>query len=205
VQIDLDLKKRHFPVFAPPSGMTDVDYLRQKCVEGAEVAVRRQPVAGGARPAGIRAVGHQPHGLCQLLPDRVGLRPVRPGKRDPGTGPRLGVRGDRGVPPGLKQRLSAEYDLLFERFLDPNRAEAPDIDIDFCRDRRELVLNYVKEKYGTDNVAQIGTFGTLGAKAVIRDVARALAVSLDRPTKSAKFVPTGPTSSWPAPSKRAPT
>ena len=93
---------------------------------------------------------------------------------------------------GLSNVCPLKYDLLFERFLDPNRAEAPDIDIDFCRDRRELVLNYVKEKYGEENVAQIGTFGTLGAKAVIRDVARALAVPLDRADEVAKFVPTGP-------------
>src|SRR5262249_22792568 len=67
-----------------------------------------------------------------------------------------------------------EYDLLFERFLDPNRSEAPDIDIDFCQDRRELVIDYVKRKYGEASVAQIGTFGTLAAKAAIKDVGRVL-------------------------------
>src|SRR5262249_60521897 len=56
------------------------------------------------------------------------------------------------------------YDLLFERFLDLNRKEAPDIDIDFCKDRRGEIIRYVKEKYGEENVAQIGTFGTLGRK-----------------------------------------
>ena len=61
-----------------------------------------------------------------------------------------------------------KYDLLFERFLDPNRTEAPDIDIDFCKDRRGEVIEYVKEKYGEANVAQIGTFGTLAAKAAIK-------------------------------------
>ena len=58
-----------------------------------------------------------------------------------------------------------EYDLLFERFLDPNRTEAPDIDIDFCQDRREEVIAYVKQKYGEASVAQIATFGTMAAKA----------------------------------------
>src|SRR5205814_1308773 len=62
-----------------------------------------------------------------------------------------------------------EYDLLFERFLDPNRSEAPDIDIDFCQDRRDLVIQYVKAKYGAESVAQIGTFGTLAAKAALKD------------------------------------
>src|SRR5690606_31689135 len=66
---------------------------------------------------------------------------------------------------GISDVCPIQYDLLFERFLDPSRSEAPDIDIDFCRDRRELVINYVKDKYGHENVAQIGTFGTLKAKA----------------------------------------
>src|SRR5438045_8856839 len=65
-----------------------------------------------------------------------------------------------------------EYDLLFERFLDPNRTEAPDIDIDFCQDRREQVIQYVKQQYGADSVAQTGTFGPLAAKADLNDAGR---------------------------------
>src|SRR5690606_30284480 len=90
---------------------------------------------------------------------------------------------------GISDVCPIKYDLLFERFLDPSRSEAPDIDMDFCRDRRELVLNYVKEKYGHENVAQIGTFGTLKAKAAIRDVARALSIPLKRADEIAKMVP----------------
>ena len=82
-----------------------------------------------------------------------------------------------------------EYDLLFERFLDPNRTEAPDIDIDFCQDRRELVIQYVKQKYGADSVAQIGTFGTLAAKAALKDVGRVLDVPLERVNSMCKLVP----------------
>ncbi len=68
---------------------------------------------------------------------------------------RFRVRRDRGVCARLSDVCPIRYDLLFERFLDPNRTEAPDIDIDFCQDRRELVIQYVKEKYGYANVAQI--------------------------------------------------
>ena len=71
-----------------------------------------------------------------------------------------------------------EYDLLFERFLDESRLEAPDIDIDFCKQRRGDVIQYVKDKYGEANVAQIGTFGTLAARAAIRDVNRGAPVVL---------------------------
>lgn len=67
-----------------------------------------------------------------------------------------------------------QYDLLFERFLNPSRNEMPDIDIDFCRDRREDVIQYVVEKYGSERVGQIITFGTLSARAVIKDVARVM-------------------------------
>ena len=71
-----------------------------------------------------------------------------------------------------------KYDLLFERFLDPNRSEAPDIDIDLCKDRRYQVIEYVRRKYGAANVAQIGTFGTMAAKAALKDVGRALNIPL---------------------------
>ena len=66
------------------------------------------------------------------------------------------------------------YDLIFERFLNPERVSMPDIDIDFCYERRQEVIDYVIEKYGADKVSQIITFGTMKAKAAIRDVGRAL-------------------------------
>ncbi len=79
--------------------------------------------------------------------------------------------------------------MLFERFLDPNRSEAPDIDIDFCQDRREEVIAYVKRKYGEESVAQIGTFGTMAARAAIKDVGRVLDVPLDRVNQLTNMVP----------------
>ncbi len=82
-----------------------------------------------------------------------------------------------------------KYDLLFERFLDENRLEAPDIDIDFCKERRGDIIRYVKDKYGEDNVAQIGTFGTLAARAAIKDVGRALGIPLARVNQITGMVP----------------
>jgi DNA polymerase-3 subunit alpha len=81
------------------------------------------------------------------------------------------------------------YTLLFERFLNPERISLPDIDMDFCMDRRGEVLNYVVDKYGSDHVAQIITFGTLGAKAAIRDVGRVLEMPYAEADKVAKLVP----------------
>ncbi len=82
-----------------------------------------------------------------------------------------------------------KYNLLFERFLNPERVSMPDIDVDFCMNRREEVIKYVSRKYGKDNVSQIATFGTLGAKAVIRDVGRVLNVAYSDVDKIAKLIP----------------
>jgi DNA polymerase-3 subunit alpha len=82
-----------------------------------------------------------------------------------------------------------EYDLIFERFLNPERVSLPDIDIDFCERRRGEVIDYVTRRYGRENVAQIITFGTMKAKAAVRDVARALDISLADANKVAKLIP----------------
>ncbi len=84
------------------------------------------------------------------------------------------------------------YGLLFERFLNPERVSMPDFDIDFCYERRGEVIDYVTKKYGSDRVAQIITFGTLGARAVIRDVARVLDIPYGEADRIAKLVPSGP-------------
>ena len=89
----------------------------------------------------------------------------------------------------LSRVCPLEFDLLFERFLDINRREPPDIDIDFCQLRRGEVIQYVKEKYGQENVAQITTFGTMAARAAIRDVGRALGLPIPRVNAVVAMVP----------------
>ncbi len=82
------------------------------------------------------------------------------------------------------------YNLIFERFLNPERVSMPDIDVDFCAERRDEVIKYVTEKYGVDKVAQIGTFGTMSAKAVIKDVGRALGIPYADVERITKLIPT---------------
>lgn len=82
-----------------------------------------------------------------------------------------------------------KYGLLFERFLNPERISMPDIDVDFCKDRREEVIRYVSEKYGNNKVAHIITFGTMAAKAVVRDVGRAMDIPLSEVDRIAKMIP----------------
>ncbi|MFC3069998.1 DNA polymerase III subunit alpha [Phenylobacterium soli] len=84
------------------------------------------------------------------------------------------------------------YNLLFERFLNPERVSMPDFDIDFCQERREEVISYVQHRYGLDRVAQIITFGTLQARAVLRDVGRVLQLPLGQVDRLAKMVPANP-------------
>jgi len=86
-----------------------------------------------------------------------------------------------------------KYNLLFERFLNPDRISMPDIDTDFCVERRDEVIAYVTKKYGEDRVAQIVTFGTMAARAAVRDAGRALGIPLPDVDRVAKMIPSGPT------------
>lgn len=88
------------------------------------------------------------------------------------------------------------YNLLFERFLNPERISMPDFDIDFCQDRREEVIDYVQDKYGSSQVAQIITFGTLQARAVLRDVGRVLQMPYGQVDRICKLVPANPADPW---------
>ncbi len=93
---------------------------------------------------------------------------------------------------GITNIEPLRYDLLFERFLNPERVSMPDIDIDFDDRGRSKVIDYVVEKYGRDNVCQIITFGTMGARSVIRDVSRVLGIPLPEADRIAKLIPEGP-------------
>ncbi len=90
-----------------------------------------------------------------------------------------------------------KYNLIFERFLNPERVTMPDIDIDFCYERRDEIINYVKRKYGENNVTQIITFGTMAARAVIRDVGRVLKIRYGEVDRIAKLIPPTPSMTLP--------
>ncbi|MBQ8005592.1 MAG: DNA polymerase III subunit alpha, partial [Clostridia bacterium] len=90
---------------------------------------------------------------------------------------------------GITTLDSIKFDLLFERFLNPERVSMPDIDVDFCYNRRDEVIDYVAEKYGKDHVSQIITFGTLAARAAVRDVGRAIGMSYNEVDSVAKLIP----------------
>jgi DNA polymerase-3 subunit alpha len=187
--IEMEFGKRHFPVFTPPAPKTDEQFLRELCEQGMRERYGPEPPTGvqerlDLELAVISKLGFASYFL--IVWDFVRFAIER--------GIPTSARGSAcGAMVSYLLRLSnvdpLEYDLLFERFLDPNRMEAPDIDIDFCQDRREEVIQYVRQKYGTESVAQIGTFGTMAARAAIKDVGRVLEVPLDRVNKLTNFIP----------------
>ncbi|MCI0463648.1 MAG: DNA polymerase III subunit alpha [Gemmataceae bacterium] len=191
VSIELDFKKRHFPVFTPPTGKTPETYLRELCERGLLERYRGKP------PQAARdRLEHELGIICRMGFASYFLIVWDFVRFALENGIPASARGSAcGALVSYVLKLShvdpLEYDLLFERFLDPNRSEAPDIDIDFCQDRREQVIAYVKQKYGEQSVAQIATFGTLGAKQVLKDVGRVLDVPPARVAQLTNWVPKG--------------
>jgi DNA polymerase-3 subunit alpha len=187
--IDLDFKARHFPAFEPPGGKKPEEYLRELCLEGVRERYGENPPQ-----TVLDRLEHELGIICRMgfasyfliVSDFVRFAVEN---HIPAS-----ARGSAvGALVSYVLRLShvdpLEYDLLFERFLDPNRSEAPDIDIDLCQDRREEVLAYVRQKYGEASVAQIATFGTLAARAAVKDVGRVLGFSIEQVNQLTKAIP----------------
>lgn len=197
VDIDLELGKRNFPTYALPDETSPDQYLRELCIKGLK---ERYEGNEEMLPDGE---------LCQVVMDRLDreLRViaklgfsnyflivwdfVRHAREIgvPATARGSGVGALVCFATYLSHVCPIKYDLLFERFLDESRLEAPDIDIDFCQQRRSEIIRYVKEKYGESNVAQIVTFGTMKAKAAIKDVGRVLGLPMAQVTQITEMVP----------------
>ncbi|HEY3392050.1 MAG TPA: DNA polymerase III subunit alpha [Lacipirellulaceae bacterium] len=202
VDLQLELGKRHFPSFAPPAAKSTSEYLRELC----EIGLRER-YAGNPRrwqnddpSSGVFAEDVRKRLDRELeVIDKLGFCDyflivwdfVRYAAENgiPCTARGSGVGSLVCYALRISHVCPLDYGLLFERFLDENRREAPDIDIDFCKDRRGEVIQYVKDKYGEANVAQIGTFGTLAARAAIRDVGRTLGMPIFRVDQVVAMVP----------------
>jgi DNA polymerase-3 subunit alpha len=187
--VTLDRSTFHYPTFTPPGGKTAEQYLRELAEEGFAQHYPGGPPEARERLEYELKVIHDMGYNTYFLIVWDFLRFCRQngipaGTRGSGCSSVVGYCiGISGVDP-------IRYRLMFERFLDPERKEMPDYDIDLCERRRGEVINYVREKYGADNVAQIVTFGTLGAKAAIRDVGRVMGIPLPEVDAIAKKIPT---------------
>ena len=157
------------------------------CTHRTRRRFRRDALFRAARP---RAAGHSRDGLFGLPADRRRLYQLRPQIGIP-VGPGRGSVVGSLVSYALRitEVDPIEHKLLFERWLNPGRRSMPDIDVDFCFERRDEVLAYVRRKYGDDRVAQIITFGTIKGKQAIRDVGRVLGLSFAETDRIVKLYP----------------
>ena len=192
--LELALNKTHLPQYKAPEGYTRESYVEHLAVEGlkARLAERPSSIPPAVYEQRLReellvicSMGFA--GYFLIVWDIIRFARSRGIPVGPGRGSAAGSLVAYAL--RITDLDPLVYTLLFERFLNPERVSLPDIDMDFCMDRRGEVLNYVVEKYGSDHVAQIITFGTLGAKAAIRDVGRVLEMPYADADKVAKLVP----------------
>ena len=187
VEIEFGVTK--LPKFGVPDGYTSWEYLNELCFKG--LKERYQPVTEALKErlnyelSTIRNMGYVDYFL--IVWDFIKYARDHDIMVGPGRGSAAGSLVAYTL--GITQLDPIRYDLLFERFLNPERVSMPDIDVDFCFERRQEVIDYVRRKYGDDCVVQIVTFGTLAARGVIRDVGRVMDLPYAQVDTIAKMIP----------------
>ena len=188
--VEFEFGKTKLPHFDVPNNEDHAVYFRRQCMEGLHRRYGANPPEAYVKRleyelATIERMGYIDYYLIVHdfvhYAQSVGI-PVGPGRGS-------GAGSIAAYCIGITAIDPMKYDLLFERFLNPERVSMPDFDIDFCYERRQEVIDYVVRKYGADHVAQIVTFGTMAARGAIRDVARAMAIPYARADAVAKLVP----------------
>ncbi len=187
---DFEFGEFHLPKFQLPEGETDsYAYLKKRCYDGLER--RYSCINDNLRERleyelnTIRDMGYVDYFL--IVSDFIAYAKNNDIPVGPGRGSAAGSLVAYCLM--ITDIDPIEYDLLFERFLNPERVTMPDIDIDFCYEKRNQVIDYVIDKYGENNVAQIVTFGTMAAKQVVRDVGRAMGLAYSEVDAVAKMIP----------------
>jgi len=201
--LDLRLGESFLPEFPVPEGQTTEDFLRSESVAGLQKFLDSRP-ADTAALAGEKGVFSAPY--HQRLDDELAvicdmgfpgyflivadfIRWAKEHEIPVGPGRGSGAGSLVAFVLGITDLDPLEHDLLFERFLNPERVSMPDFDVDFCMEGRDRVIEYVAERYGRDRVSQIITYGTMAAKAVIRDAGRVLGQPYGFVDRIAKQVP----------------
>ncbi|MFH2139126.1 MAG: DNA polymerase III subunit alpha [Candidatus Omnitrophota bacterium] len=187
--LEIDFSKTHLPQYKLPGGLTAIEALKQECLKviDSKYTTNRE-VAGNRLEQELSVIKNSGFASYFLITaDFVHFAKRNSIPVGPGRGSAAGSIVSYLM--GITEIDPLKYDLLFERFLNPERVTFPDIDIDFCYERRDEVIKYVTEKYGEDNVAQIITFGTMAAKGVLRDVGRVMGIPYADVDKIAKLVP----------------
>ncbi len=198
--LTLTLGKNFLPDFPVPEGMNLGEFMAEESLKGLEERLQHHPAVGKGTDEENRRVYYERldfelkmitqmgfPGYFMIVADFIqwaknNLIPVGPG-RGSGAGSLVAYALK------ITDLDPIEFDLLFERFLNPERISMPDFDVDFCMDRRDEVIDYVARNYGRDHVAQIITYGSMAAKAVIRDVGRVLGFGYGFVDRLSKLVP----------------
>ncbi|MDH5221020.1 MAG: DNA polymerase III subunit alpha [Betaproteobacteria bacterium] len=200
--LQIDLGRSRLPAFPTPPGVTLDQYLRQQAERGLAArldkrfpdAAARERAAPGYRQRldfEIRTIIQMGFaGYFLIVADFINWARANGVPVGPGRGSGAGSLVAYSL--GITDLDPITYDLLFERFLNPERVSMPDFDIDFCQDGRDRVIDYVRHKYGADSVSQIATFGTMAARAVVRDCGRVLDLGYNFCDQIAKLIPVQP-------------
>lgn len=188
--VELEFGKLHLPGFTVEDGYTPYEYLKEKCYKGlvqkfGENCSKEVKERLEYELSVISSMGYVDYFL--IVWDFIRYARENDIMVGPGRGSAAGSVVSYCL--GITSIDPLKYNLLFERFLNPERISMPDIDIDFCYERRQEVIDYVISKYGKDKVSQIITFGTMAARAAIRDVGRALDVPYGEVDVIAKMIP----------------
>src|SRR5207237_4798788 len=216
IETHLDESGLHLPNFPVPKGFDATAYFEKIARDGLKQRLeamaplfaakrkKREPQAYWDRLDSeidiIKGMGFP--GYCLVVWDCIKYAKDNHIPVGPGRGSAAGSLVAYSM--GITDVDPLDYDLLFERFLNPERISMPDIDVDFCMNRRGEVIEYVRRKYGEDKVAQIITFGTMAAKSVVRDVGRVLGLPYGLVDKVAKTIPAGPDVTLPTAAKESP-
>lgn len=186
---DFEFGNTKLPYYETPNGMNHFEYFRKCCYDGLYKRYSNPPKEYIDRLeyelSTVEKMGYTDYYL--IVADFVSYAKGRNIPVGPGRGSGAGSIAAYCI--GITDVDPMQYNLLFERFLNPERVSMPDFDIDFCYERRQEVIDYVTEKYGSDHVAQIVTFGTLQTRAAIRDVGRTMGMPYASVDAVAKLVP----------------
>lgn len=191
--VEFEFGNYHLPEYVPPEGMTCDEYLRELCYEGLISRYGKTAMDPDSQYrkrleselSVIENMGYVEYFL--IVWDFIHYAKSHGIAVGPGRGSAAGSIVSYSL--DITEIDPIKYNLIFERFLNPERVSMPDIDVDFCIERRQEVIDYVIRKYGKDKVSQIITFGTLKAKAAVRDIARALNATYAEGDEIAKAIP----------------
>jgi len=200
--LTIPLGKPHLPVFPTPDGVSVEVFLKKQATAGLER--RLHELFPDETQRETRRAEYQARldfeintivqmgfpGYFLIVADFINWAKANDVPVGPGRGSGAGSLVAYSL--GITDLDPLRYALLFERFLNPERVSMPDFDIDFCQDKRERVIDYVRHKYGSDSVSQIATFGTMAAKAVVRDVGRVLDLPYSFCDSISKLIPFTP-------------